>query len=199
MVETGGVDSAEASAAGMPLAATAVLAQRIAAGDAVAFGHFYDLWFESACRIVRTVSRRDESFCLDVVHDAMLRVVKSIRGLRDEAAVHRWMVQTLTSTAIDRLRSEQRRARRESRWAEATDSSVADPVALAEAAERADWVQCRLAELEPDERQLLVARFGRDETLERVGQGCGISGDAAHGRIRRILTRLREAAGQWMP
>ena len=58
---------------------TAPLTALIARGDERAFATFYELWFDRALALARSISRRDESFCLDVVQDCMLRVVRMKR------------------------------------------------------------------------------------------------------------------------
>src|SRR5712671_2412091 len=91
----------------------AALTPLIAAGDPAAFGNFYDLWFDAAYGLSRACSRRDEAFCLDVVQDVKLPALAS------DAAVAAWMARAVHATVIDRLRSEQRRALRERRVADA--------------------------------------------------------------------------------
>ena len=44
-----------------------------------------------------------------------------------------------------------------------------------------------------DDRRLLALRFEGGRTLDEVGEELGIGGNAAHGRIRRLLGRLRSA------
>lgn len=174
---------------------TAPLTAAIARGDEHAFATFYELWFDRTLALARSISRRDESFCLDVVQDCMLRVVRAMRPLTSESAVHAWMARTVLTTTLDHLRRAGRRARRELRVA--TDESAAagsDPRLAAETVERQDWLRARLAELPSDDRRLLVERFAGDRTLAAVGASLGITGDAAHGRIRRLITRLRSAA-----
>ena len=153
---------------------------------------FYEAWFDRAFAMARSITRRDESFCLDVVQDSMMRVVKKMRPLADEKAVRAWMARTLFTTAIDRLRSESRRARRESRVAAATGEALAglDPVR----GEQIEWIREQLRALPEDDRRLILERFAGDRTLEEVGRSLGITGHAAHGRIRRILIRMRNLA-----
>jgi RNA polymerase sigma factor (sigma-70 family) len=173
---------------------SAHLTARIARGDPDAFGAFYEAWFERAFALARSITRRDEAFCLDVVQDCMLRVVRSMRPLADERAVQAWMAKTVLSTALDGLRSERRRAQREETATQRTAAATPDAHAEAEAAEQTAWLRERLAELSAEERELLWQRFAGDATLQAAGAALGISGNAAHGRIRRILERLRAAA-----
>ena len=65
---------------------SARLTAAIARGDPTAFGRFYELWFDPALALARSISGRDESFCLDVVQDCMLRVVRSMKPLATESS-----------------------------------------------------------------------------------------------------------------
>ncbi len=159
----------------------------MARGDRAALAEFYSLWFDRAYSLARTLTRRDEAFCLDAVQEAMLRVVRSVRPMRSWADLDRWMVRVLHTTALDLLRRESRRAAREARH------RVSGEDRSAELLERIEWVRARLAELPASEGWLLWLRLARGRTLEQAGAAANVSGDAAHGRIRRALSRLRAA------
>lgn len=170
---------------------SAHLTAAISKGDEAAFGAFYELWFDRVFAIARSLTRRDEAFCLDVVQDCMMRVVKSMPALSSEEAVSAWMGRTAFSTAIDRIRGDDRRVKRE------RAASIAERVDPPEPDEHAAWLRARLAELPPAERDLLMDRFEGKGTLRSLGAARGISGNAAHGRISRILNRLRRAAAEF--
>jgi RNA polymerase sigma factor (sigma-70 family) len=176
---------------------TASQTAAIAAGDAAAFAAFYDAWFDAAYALARAVSRRDESFCLDVVQDVMLKVVRRMRPLSTEAEVSAWMTRAVAGAVVDRVRSEQRRQRREQRAAEV--SAPADDFWRGlEQQECAAWLQVRLGELPAVERELVAARFSGDGSVTAASVALGLSADAAHGRLRRCLLRLRRAAREWL-
>jgi RNA polymerase sigma-70 factor (ECF subfamily) len=173
------------------------LTAAIAAGDPVAFAAFYEAWFDRCYNVAAALTRRDESFCLDVVQDAMLRAVRSMRPMaRDD--LERWLVRVVHTTALDALRAERRRARRSALRADKASpgARISDnPAHLAELAEQIDWLTRAMADLDADDRALLEHRFTRDRTLEETGRAVGLTGGAAHGRIRRILARLRRSTG----
>jgi len=185
------------AAARLPAAESFGLTAGIARGDEAAFAAFYELWFERAVGMVRAMTRRDEAFCLDVVQDCMLKVARRMRPLRSEAAVTQWMGRTLATTAIDALRAETRRSRREA-MAARTDEAGDDHPRDLEQAEMCEWLVARLADLPERERALLIRRFEGDETLAEIGSAFGMSGNAVHGRIRRAVDRLRERAREWL-
>jgi RNA polymerase sigma factor (sigma-70 family) len=143
--------------------------------------------------MARSASGRDESFCLDVVQDCMMRVVKSLPSLPTEAAVAAWLARALFTTAVDRLRQEQRRRRREREVAQRGDGAV-DSGAGLEEDERLAWLRARLAELPATDRALMRERFEVGRTLDQIGAAHGMTGHAAHGRLWRIVARLKRAA-----
>ncbi|MBC7773658.1 MAG: sigma-70 family RNA polymerase sigma factor, partial [Pyrinomonadaceae bacterium] len=90
----------------------------IADGNTSAFAVFYEQWFDRGVDLVSMLTRRDESFCLDVVQDAMVRAIKSLRprlGIATRQDLDRWMTRVLHTTALDHLRRESRRKTRELR------------------------------------------------------------------------------------
>lgn len=164
---------------------TAALTGPISRGDRRALGLFYEAWFDRCYMMARSITRRDEAFCLDVVQDAMLRVARGVRAMESDADLARWMVRVVHSCALDMLRRDRRRSARERRAA--TRESQSGGAGEWEVA----WLARALATLDEQERAMLALRFGREATLEVVGQASGTTGDGAHGRIRRTLTRLR--------
>jgi len=127
----------------------------------------------------------------------MLKVSQRIPSLRTEAAVSSWMMQTVCSSTIDRLRREARLRRRERRAAAARDE-VPDPVAEALGREQSRWLEGQLAQLSGTDRKLVEARFGGDGTVAAAAAALGLGANAAHGRLRRCIERLRRAARDWI-
>lgn len=180
----------------MPAVPTAELTARIARGDAAAASAFYEAWFDGAYGLARTVSRRGEDFCLDVVQDVMLKVVDRLPVLATESAVAAWMSKAVVRAIVDRQRAEQRRRTREERAA-AEDGAGEAPLEALLLGEARGWLSAQLAGLPAADRELLLERFAGEQTLAAVGQRFGLNEDQAHGRLRRALSRLRAAAKEW--
>lgn len=177
----------------------AALSRSIAAGDEAAFTAFYDAWFAATLAIARAACGRDEAFCLDVVQDVMWSVARKMPALASAAAVGAWMRSTVLRAVTDRMRRDQRRRRRDERKAEAlADVATAEPWHAMAASEQQQWLAARLDELPADDRELLVARFSPAITVTAAGALLGLGPDAAHGRLRRTLDRLRRLAAEWM-
>lgn len=156
--------------------------------DPAAITEFYRQWFEPAVAMARRATGRDESFALDVVQESMLRCVRGMPVLLTQADVHRWMTRVVYTSAIDLLRREGRRSRREANRVVTGDRkgpTDADGDALAE-------LEKRLADLDEEDRHLLLTRFGLGHTLAQIARRTGSTVGAVHGRIRRLMVSLRQ-------
>ena len=161
---------------------TKALSRRIAAGDTAAFAVFYEHWFGRCVEDTRRRTGLDESACLDIVQDAMLRVATNMPVFESEAELERWMRRVLVNGARDRIRSESRRVRRESQLR--PEPTEQDRDAIRE-------LSGRLAALDAESGELLKRRFDLGWTLERIGRELGLAPGAVDGRIRRVLSKLR--------
>jgi RNA polymerase sigma factor (sigma-70 family) len=132
---------------------------------------------------------KDESFCLDVVQDAMLRVIRSLKPLDSEAALFRWLQRTIRSCAIDRLRAESRRRQREEAVAARERRE-----AIENLEERIAWLRRELEELDESAASMLLMRHRFGWTLSQIGAVFGLNPGAVDGRIRRTLDFLRQRA-----
>jgi RNA polymerase sigma factor (sigma-70 family) len=175
----------------------AAWSRRIAAGDEAAFAAFYAAWFAPTLALARAACRRDEGFCLDVVQDVMMTVANKMPALATGAAVGAWMSRTVRRSAIDRLRSEARRHRRELDSREGAPGLPTEPWHELAGHEQRVWLQACLDELPVGDQALLAARFGGAMSVTDAGAELGLSADAAHGRLRRVLERLRRRAAEW--
>lgn len=175
------------------------LTRAVSRGDRGACEELCRGWFDRVFRMARAATKRDESFCLDVVQDVMMRVVKSMRPLEGERELKAWMGKATISCAIDRLRNEQRRARRERTVAGAAHSPAADHASDGTLAERIEWLRGQMERMGPEDRALVELRFGHGRTLDAAGEAAGVSGDAAHGRLRRALRMLVKSATEMLP
>ncbi len=164
------------------------LTHAIARGDEQAFALLYNDWFEPAYAMARDLTRRDESFCLDVVQDAMLKAARSMKPISTEEHLNAWMRRVVHTAALDHLRAERRRRARE--LARAGDA----PEGAQPLDERIQWLRTELAKLPATDRSLLRLKFAQSTTLAEAGASEGITGASAHGRIRRAIARLAEAA-----
>lgn len=161
-------------------------------GDHEALAALYEAWFSRALGLARTITRRDESFCLDVVQETFVRVIDhAARLARFETRedLDRWMSAVVRSAAIDLLRRELRRAAREQ-----SRAGRADAVIDHDPQDRAAWLREQLAALDKDDAELLALRFGRGATLGSAARTVGMTLGAAYGRVRRAIARMSRNA-----
>ncbi len=89
------------------------LTTAMSAGDQSAVEMFYRRHFDRLYAQARRASRRDEAFCLDVVQESVLRIMRTIRPVRSEGQLRAWLRLVVQTTALDQLRNEKRRQKRE--------------------------------------------------------------------------------------
>lgn len=162
------------------------LAPLLARSDPGAIERFYNRSFTAALATARRASRRDESFCLDAVHDAMIRLLKGVAPTLSDEQLDLYLERCVITSCIDALRAERRRARRDRAHTEAPSSA---PPATHD--DHINELRKALRALDHLDQDLIASRFARDHTLDRAGEPHGLTGAAAHGRVRRALARLR--------
>jgi len=120
----------------------------------------------------------------------MLKVIKRMKPLPDQAALDAWLRKVALRTAYDHLRREKRLARREeAAGAPKRDTVGADP-------ERLDWLRNELGALDRATADLIDLRFRAGLTLSAIGRRVGLSPGAVDGRINRALRAMRESADE---
>jgi RNA polymerase sigma-70 factor (ECF subfamily) len=174
------------------------LTSAIASGNAEAFARLYRAWFDHCLAEARRCTGRDEQFCLDAVQEAMLRVIRHMRPLQNEAALGAWLSSVVRTACIDLLRRDLRRRRREvirtEQTSHGTSSSSTAPAGIDDALDRIHWLRHQLANLPADQARLLDLRFRMGWTLARIGRALRMNTGAVDGRINRTLNRLRAEA-----
>lgn len=154
----------------------------VASGSRAALASLYQARFDMLFRFVRSRTRRDDAFVLDCVHDAWVRVVRSLPALRSLAALDAWLVRAALSAALDRLKGERARSEREALH-RTTSRSTVDSI---------ESLDRELAELSDDDRSLLQLRFWRGLSIAHIAAAFGIGEKAAEMRVRRAVARLHE-------
>ncbi|MGI9013084.1 MAG: RNA polymerase sigma factor [Phycisphaerales bacterium] len=165
----------------------------IRAGDRAAFASFYRERFDWMFLVAQQCTRRDESFCLDVVHDAMMRIIERMAVCDSEVQLSCWLRAVIISCALDRLRSEQRRRRREHGHASLRNDAVS-PTREDDCQHQQQiaWLQSELVKMDREALHLLDLRMRLGWTLGRIGRLLGISPGAVDGRVNRAVAQLRE-------
>ena len=162
----------------------------IASGDTEAFARFFRSRFDEMYADARRATGRDESFCLDVVQEAMVRVIRSIKPMATEQRLRNWLRVVVRSCAYDQLRKEIRRQRVETAAAQHVPTASADQ----ELADRCEWLGRELASMDAADARLLLMRYRLGWTLEWIGRAVGLKPGAVDGRVGRLVAGLRRRA-----
>jgi RNA polymerase sigma factor (sigma-70 family) len=164
------------------------LTAAMAAGNARAVEAFYRKYFQWIYRTAQKTTGRDESFCLDVVQDAMLRLIRTVRKVDSEAQLFAWLRLVVQTTAFDLLKAESRRRRREMAVAVGIGAEVE---AASEGDDRLACLARQIARLDPEIVKIIEMRFHARWTLGRIAQAMGLSVGTVDGRLRRALRQIR--------
>ena len=173
--------------------------RRIRAGDRAAFLAFYDraapLLLAVAARILN--DRREAE---DVLQDVFAQIWQKSQGFDAElGSLTSWSCALTRNKAIDRIRATTRRRRLIEEIAISAEAAEQVPAASASeqlhGEERAARIRAALADLSPDQRQVIELAFfaglSQSEIAARLGQPLG----TVKARIRRGMLRLRDQLG----
>jgi RNA polymerase sigma factor (sigma-70 family) len=172
------------------------LTAAMAAGDARAVEAFYRGYFDFMYRQAKKLTGRDEAFCLDVVQDAVIRVIRTVRPATSEAQFFAWLRLVTQTVAYDVLKAESRRRRRETVAVGMGSAGEASLDTNDEVRDRLDWIGSEIAKLDPEIIRMIEMRFEKRWTLTRVAAVMGVSIGTVDGRLRRALRGLRDAAAE---
>jgi RNA polymerase sigma factor (sigma-70 family) len=174
------------------LDSTEKLTAWMAAGDEGAVEEFYRRYFGWLYAQARRASRRDEAFCLDVVQDAVLRIVRTVRRVKSESQFCAWLRLVVQTTAYDRLRMERRLRGREA--AVSREERLGEEPVFG--VEEKNWLREQIELLDPGLARLVELRFEKQWSLKRIAAAMGLSIGTIDGRLRRMIGRLRVDASE---
>jgi RNA polymerase sigma-70 factor (ECF subfamily) len=167
------------------------LVQSIAAGDQLALHALYERAHRPVFTLVmRITANREtaEELTVDVFHDVWRHASRYDAA---NGTVLGWIMNQARSRAIDRLRFETRKKRRDGGDGQPPDEVAADPRDALEVREQSEQLRAALAVLTPDERQAIEKTFfaglTHAEAAVRLKQPLG----TIKTRIRSGLNKLR--------
>ncbi|SDJ03506.1 RNA polymerase sigma-70 factor, ECF subfamily [Rhodococcus triatomae] len=177
-------------------AALTTLLARIAAGERQAFGDFYS---RTSSRVYGMVVRvlRDPGYSEETTQEVYLQVWRSAGSFDpNRGSALSWLITLAHRRAIDRVRSEQSAADRESVYGSTTRSTDFDTVAE-EVVRRTedDLVTDCLESLTDIQRTSVVLAYYRGLTYREVAQQLSVSLPTIKSRIRDGLIRLGRCLG----
>ncbi|MGU3436129.1 sigma-70 family RNA polymerase sigma factor [Actinomycetes bacterium M1A6_2h] len=170
------------------------LLEAIGRGDRQAFAQFYDA---TSSRVYGAVLRvlRDRGFTEECVQDVYLEVWQKAPSFsRTSGSPSAWLVTMAHRRAIDRVRSEQSRSDRESRYAMLDDALGVPNDASANFLDRRP-VMSALGGLSVRQRECLFMAFFEGLTYAEAADRMGIPVSTMKSRIRSALANLRVDPG----
>jgi RNA polymerase sigma factor (sigma-70 family) len=132
---------------------------------------------------------RNEQLAQDVTQVVFANLARKARSIPKGTVLAGWLHRDTRYTALDFLRAEARRLRREQQSLE-MNASNPDP--------ESGWEEIRplldeaLTKLAPADRDALLLRYFEQRDFAGVGAALGASAEAARKRVDRALERLRE-------
>jgi RNA polymerase sigma-70 factor (ECF subfamily) len=169
---------------------TRTITTAIASGDTEAFSRLYLERFDDCLAEARRATGRDEAFCLDVVQETMMRVIRSMKPLETAADLRRWLNRVVRNCAYDLLRRERRTLQRD--LARGPRDAIVEP--LHELDDRLTWLRQQLDAVNGDAGALLMLRHRFGLSLSQIGAIVGLRSGAVDGRVNRAIARLRRQA-----
>lgn len=163
------------------------VSHEIAAGSRDALGELFAHRFDRLVALVSARTRCDESSALDCVQDAFVRVAESLPPLVSLAALDAWLAKVVLSAALDRIRNDASRLRREARTTSPRDGTPVDFTAVL-----ADEIASLEARLDDEQRLLLRLRHAVGLTIRQIARHLGLGEAAAESRLRRAIDAARE-------
>lgn len=140
----------------------------------------------------RRLTGRDESTCLDLVQEAMLKAMRSIKPIAEYSHLRNWCGALLKSVAYDWLRRESRR--RVVPLAVESAAPVAADGEQAEIEARWRWIEEQIRSESSELQQLFALRYRWGWTLTQIAQRFGWKTGAVDGKLRRAIEQLRHKA-----
>lgn len=122
----------------------------------------------------------------DIVQEAFVRFWRQNRDIENRGLLYA----TVRSVALDAIRRDSRRARREAEAYSDADQSVDSQFEVDDEAQRS--LGLALNRLPHEQREVLVMKIWNDLTFAEIGEGLGISQNTAASRYRYALAALKK-------
>lgn len=166
------------------------IAEAIRAGDEHAFNLFYERYADRTYRYLFSVLPHDEATVRDAFQDTMLRVVRYIKPMEDDA-LWGWLTRVARTALYDQLRKNTRRTAREHAY-RAEQTGATGPRDEVAEARLLSALRAAMDDLGDEERELVEAFYFRREPQDQIAGQRGVTRKAVESRLRRIRGGLRE-------
>lgn len=168
-------------------ASDADVVAQVLGGEREAFGLLVERYLRNVYALAYSYVR-NASDSEDIVQQAFISAFQRLDTLRDPRRFCPWLIQIARNVSLDHIK----KAARETTRAEnetGAERSVAPDV---EERELLELLRQKVAELEPDAREVLVLHYFSDLTTAEIARHLDISREAAKKRLQRARAALSE-------
>jgi len=176
------------------------LIARAQRGDVRAYEALVQQYEQVAFRAAYLITH-DESEAADAAQDAFLRAYKALKSFEIGRPFRPWLLRIVTTQALNRIQSAQRRARMTERYTGQvviSERHVSAEHVLIEH-ERNERLMKALSHLKPDEQALLKLRYFLELPESEVAAALKIPLGTVKSRLHRTLAKLRDIIRQNYP
>lgn len=164
------------------------LAVRAGKGDREAFGELYDFYFEPICRYVAWHGCRKDR-AEDIVSQAFLKALDRIAAFDpSKGPFPAWLYTIARHCVIDQFRRDKKTV-----FAELGDlPDTREPAADALPGEHLAELRRAIADLKPEQRDIVLLRVWEDKSYDEIAMILGRSADACKMSFSRTMALLRD-------
>lgn len=152
----------------------------------------FQLLVERHLDLVHSVARRvtgSDDLARDVSQNTFIRLAQRATLVPRHISLSAWLHRTSRSLAIDLVRSEEARRKRETK---ALQTSMMETPAEPEWSSMAPVIDELVDRLSPAEREVVMLRFYQNSTYRKVAEILGVSEESARKRGGRAMEKLRD-------
>jgi RNA polymerase sigma-70 factor, ECF subfamily len=162
--------------------------------DEDAFRYFYFQYKDRLFRYLLVVARGDEYQARDALQSMLLRVVRNIREFNDEAVFWSWLTVVARTAWLDQHKVRRRYFAFLDRFRGELDPVSSDLPAGDAAEDRLDEaLRSALADLSPDDRQLLQWKYFGEKSVREIAALQNASEKAIESKLSRARSKLKAA------
>ncbi len=176
-----------------------LLVGQVAAGDREAFARLFNRHGSLVLGLVTRMTG-DRAGAEEILQETFLQVWQQAHRFRPELGRPRaWILMMARSRALDRLRSQSARRRREDAVYRAADNAAEEPVGTAalESSERSRSVRAALAALPDEQRLALELAFFEGLTHTQIAERLQTPLGTIKSRILLGMGKLRQSLGTY--
>ena len=168
-------------------------------GDLTAYEELVRRYEEVAFRVAYLIVH-DAAEAEDAAQEGFVRAYGALDGFRVGEPFRPWLLRIVANQALSGRRAATRRGTLVDRYERETAGAVEpSPEAVALGHERRDVVLAGLAQLRPDDQQVLYLRYFLDLGEAEVAAALGCARGTVKSRLHRALERLRPVLARAFP